>query len=69
MWPAGWPAMCPAGWPARHCERGGGVFQLSEVWVDGVFMLEMLDPVQTAHYRKVITAANWKHLLAEMAAA
>jgi hypothetical protein len=57
-----------AGWPARHCDRGG-VFQLTEVWVEGVFMIEMLDPAQTAHYRKVVTAANLKRILAERAAA
>ncbi|MBI1359362.1 MAG: hypothetical protein GC155_03665 [Alphaproteobacteria bacterium] len=55
-----------AGWPARHCERGGGYFSLAEVWVDGVFMIEFLDPAQTAVYKKRVTARNWKAKLVEM---
>jgi len=54
-----------AGWPARHCERGGGIFSLVEVWVDGCFMIEFLDPAQTAVYRQRITPANWKAMLRE----
>jgi hypothetical protein len=57
-----------AGWPARHCERGGGVFQLTEVWVEGAFMIEIMDPAQSAHYRKTVTAENWKKFLSAMAA-
>lgn len=57
-----------AGWPARHCDRGEGIFQLTEVWVEGAFMIEMLDPAQTARYREVITPANWKRFLDQMAA-
>jgi len=52
-----------AGWPARACDRDRGLFQLSEVWIDGAFMLEFLDPAQTARYREVVTPANWKRLL------
>lgn len=52
-----------AGWPARHCERGGGVFSLVEVWVDGCFMIEFLDPAQTAIYKTRVTPANWKAML------
>lgn len=55
-----------AGWPARACDRGDGLFQLSEVWVDGAFMLEFLDPAQAARYHDVVTPANWKRLLAGM---
>ncbi len=55
-----------AGWPARACDRGEGVFQLTEVWVDGVFMIEMFDPAQTERYRAVITPQSWKQQLAEM---
>jgi hypothetical protein len=57
-----------AGWPARHCERGGGVFQLTEVWVDGVFMLELLDPAQTERYREAVTPQTWKRFLSMMEA-
>ena len=58
-----------AGWPARHCDRGDGVFQLTEVWIEGAFMIEVLDPAQAAHYRKVFTADNVKAYLSTMAAA
>ena len=52
-----------AGWPTRSCSRGGA-FQLTEVWVEGAFMVEVLDPAETAHYRQVVTLANWKRFLA-----
>lgn len=55
-----------AGWKARHCDRGNGLFDLVEVWVDGCFMIEFMDPAQTARYEEVVTPANWKRFLAEM---
>lgn len=55
-----------AGWPARHCERGGGYFSLVEVWVEGAFMIEFLDPAQTRVYKERVTLAAWKKRLAEM---
>lgn len=58
-----------AGWPARLCSRGGGYFDLVEVWVDGCFMLELLDPTQTAHYERVVTPGHWKQFLAQMPSA
>jgi len=57
-----------AGWPARSCDRGGGIFQLTEVWVEGAFMIEVMDPAQTARYRTAVTPANWKQFLKQMAA-
>lgn len=57
-----------AGWPARPCSRGDGLFDLTEVWVDGVFMLELFDPAQTAHYETVVTPANLKRFMSEMGA-
>jgi hypothetical protein len=58
-----------AGWTARHCERGGGVFGLAEIWIDNAFMIEVLDPVETARYRENVTLAKWKTHLAAMAGA
>lgn len=58
-----------AGWPARHCDRGSGVFGLTEVWVEGAFMVEVLDPAQTRRYREMVTRENWKRFLTEMKAA
>ena len=55
-----------AGWPTRHCERGNGIFSLTEVWVEGDFMLEFMDPAQTARYEEVITPENWKRFLPMM---
>lgn len=55
-----------AGWKARHCDRGNGLFDLVEVWVDGCFMIEFMDPAQTARYEEVVTPAKWKQYLAEM---
>jgi hypothetical protein len=57
-----------AGWPARHCDRGEGIFQLTEVWVERAFLIEFLDPAQTARYREAITLENWKQYLPLMAA-
>jgi hypothetical protein len=57
-----------AGWPARHCARGGGFFELTEVWVDGTFMIELLDPAQAARYEEVVTPANLRRLFAAMGA-
>jgi hypothetical protein len=54
-----------AGWPARVCSRGNGFFELVEVWVEGTFMLEMLDPAQTAHYERVLNVENLKKYLAQ----
>jgi hypothetical protein len=51
-----------AGWPARPCQRGNGLFELTEVWIEGVFMVEVLDPIQTARYEQVVTPANLKRL-------
>jgi len=58
-----------AGWPARPCVRGGDIFGLTEVWVEGAFMVEVLDPAQTARYRERITLPNWKRFIAERQAA
>lgn len=58
-----------AGWPARTCDRGEGLFELVEVWVEGVFMIEVMDPGQAARYRSVVTPQNWKQYLKTIAAA
>jgi hypothetical protein len=56
-----------AGWPARFCERGNGYFSLTEVWVDGAYLIEFLDPAQTAVYRERVTPAIWaEHVLPAM---
>jgi hypothetical protein len=41
------------GWRALTCNRGEGLFQLIEVWVENRFMLEVMTPEQTARYIEV----------------
>src|SRR5579862_3390208 len=48
-----------AGWPAARYSRRG-FFHVVEVWVEGAFMLEFLDPVDTADYKRSMTSTNWK---------
>jgi hypothetical protein len=52
-----------AGWPTRSCDRGNGTFQLVEVWVDGTFLIEFLDPAQTKGYQERVSLARWKALI------
>jgi hypothetical protein len=52
-----------AGWPTRSCDRGNGTFQLVEVWVDGIFLIEFLDPVQARGYQERISLESWKALI------
>ena len=53
----------------RHRMLIGGFFSLVEVWVEGLFMIEFLDPAQTQIYKQRVTLKNWKMKLAEMGAA
>jgi hypothetical protein len=41
------------GWRVLVCNRGGGLFQLVEVWVENTFMLEVMTPEQTARYIEI----------------
>ncbi len=41
------------GWRALTCNRGEGLFQLIEVWIENRFMLEVMTPEQTARYIEV----------------
>ena len=47
-----------AGWPARVGERGG-LFTAVEVWVEGAYLVEVLDPNQSLAYRENMTVDNW----------
>lgn len=42
-----------AGWRVLVCNRGEGLFQLIEVWIENTFMLEVMTPEQTARYVEV----------------
>lgn len=42
------------GWRAVHCDRGG-VFDLVELWIDNLFLVEVLPPEGTARYHAFYT--------------
>lgn len=48
-----------AGWPAQICDRGG-FFQVVELWVEGAYLVELLDPTFLAAYRRSMTLDNWR---------
>ena len=45
------------GWRVLVCNRGEGLFQLVEVWVENTFMLEVMTPEQTARYIEITDPA------------
>jgi hypothetical protein len=49
-----------AGWLARICDRGG-FFHVVEVWVEGAYLIEVLDPGLAEDYRRSMTVENWLH--------
>ncbi len=40
-------------WRVLVCNRGGGLFQLVEVWLENSFMLEVMTPEQTQRYVEI----------------
>jgi hypothetical protein len=41
------------GWRTLVCNRGEGLFQLVEMWIENRFMLEVMTPEQTARYVEI----------------
>jgi hypothetical protein len=41
------------GWRVLVCNRGEGLFQLVEVWLEDKFLLEVMTPDQTRRYREI----------------
>lgn len=41
------------GWRTLVCNRGEGLFQLIEMWIEDRFMLEVMTPEQTARYVEI----------------
>lgn len=41
------------GWRVLVCNRGGGLFQLVEVWIENTLMFEVMTPEQTARYIEI----------------
>lgn len=42
------------GWRTLTCNRGGGMFQLVEIWIENRFMLEVFTPEMTARYIEIM---------------
>lgn len=56
-------------WPARQFMRGGGLFGVIEIWVEGRQMIEVLTPRMQRDYLKAMTPDAWRAMLAQPAAA
>lgn len=41
------------GWRVLTCNRAEGLFQLTEIWIEDRFMLEVMTPEQTARYVEI----------------
>jgi len=52
-----------AGWHAQVADRGG-LFQVVELWLEDRYMVEVLTPQMQASYLAIMTADNWRGLLA-----
>ena len=51
------------GWRCFTANRGGGLFQLIELWIENRFMLEVNTPEMTAAYQEMVTPENWAAFL------
>jgi hypothetical protein len=51
------------GWRCFVANRGRGLFQLIELWIEDRFMLEVNTPEMTQVYREMVTPANWAAFL------
>ncbi len=51
------------GWRGLVCNRGGGMFQLIEIWFENRFMVEVFTPEMTARYVEIATPEQWAGFL------
>jgi hypothetical protein len=51
------------GWRCFTANRGRGLFQLIEFWIEDRFMLEVNTPEMTAKYQELATPENWANFL------
>jgi hypothetical protein len=51
------------GWRCLTANRGRGLFQLIELWIEDRFMLEVNTPEMTKIYRDLATPENWAKFL------
>jgi hypothetical protein len=56
------------GWRVLVCNRGGGLFQLIELWVENTFMLEVMTPEQTRRYVEITDPEFMKAAFADILA-
>lgn len=47
------------GWRCFVANRGGGLFQLIELWIENRFMVEVMTPEMTARYVELMQPAGW----------
>jgi hypothetical protein len=50
-------------WRCFTANRGRGLFQLIEFWVENRFMIEVNTPEMTAKYVEMVTPENWANFL------
>ena len=51
------------GWRCFTANRGGGMLQLIEFWVENRFIVEVNTPEMTQAYRDLVTPENWAKFL------
>jgi hypothetical protein len=51
------------GWRCLTANRGRGLFQLIELWIEGRFMLEVNTPEMTRVYQEMANPENWAKFL------
>ncbi len=51
------------GWRCFTANRGRGLFQLIEFWIENRFLVEVNTPEMTEAYRKTVTPENWATFL------
>jgi hypothetical protein len=51
------------GWRCFTANRGRGLFQLIELWIEDRFMLEVNTPEMTRVYRELVNPENWAAFL------
>lgn len=53
------------GWRCFTANRGGGMFQLIEFWIEDRFMIEVNSPEMAKEYVNLVTPENWANFINE----
>ncbi len=51
------------GWRCFTANRGGGLFQLIEFWIEDRLMIEVNTPAMTKDYINIVTPENWANFI------